>query len=139
LLYIGRQYNYPIALEGSLKIKEIAYIHAEGLSGGELKHGFIALIDQTLTTIALATDDTVTDKMLANIAEVQARKGKVVAVTNKKIDGVKDNIIVPKVGSDMVQPLVNNVALQLLAYYSAKLKGVNIDQPRNLAKAVTVE
>ncbi len=139
LLYIGRQYNYPIALEGALKIKELAYVHAEGLSGGELKHGFIALIDPTFTTIAMATDDTVTDKMLANIAEIQARQGKVIVVANKKVAGVTNQIIVPNVGSDMVQPLVNNVALQLLAYYVAKLKGLNIDQPRNLAKSVTVE
>jgi glucosamine--fructose-6-phosphate aminotransferase (isomerizing) len=139
LIYIGRQYNYPIALEGALKIKELAYVHAEGLSGGELKHGFIALIDSKLITIALATDDSVSDKMLANIAEVQAREGKVIAITNQRIEGLKDQIIVPKAGSDMLQPLVNNIVLQLFAYYVAKSKGLNIDQPRNLAKSVTVE
>lgn len=139
LLYIGRQYNYPIALEGALKIKEIAYVHAEGLSGGELKHGFIALVDPEVPTVALVTEDTVTDKMLANIAEVQARKGKVIAISNAAIPDVDMNIIVPKVNSYLLQPLVNNVVLQLLAYYVAKLRGLNIDQPRNLAKSVTVE
>jgi len=139
LLYIGRQYNYPIALEGALKIKELAYVHAEGLSGGELKHGFIALVDPKLVTIALVTDDTVTDKMLANIAEVQAREGKILALTNKKIAGLHNQIIIPKSESDMVQPIINNIVLQLLAYYVAKLKKLNIDQPRNLAKSVTVE
>ncbi|HKR82411.1 MAG TPA: glutamine--fructose-6-phosphate transaminase (isomerizing) [Candidatus Saccharimonadales bacterium] len=138
LLYIGRQYNYPIALEGALKIKEIAYVHAEGLSAGELKHGFIALVDEHLPTIALATEDSVTDKMLANIAEVRSRGGKVFTFANKS-RGDKDAVILPSVGSDLLQPLVNNVALQLLAYYVAKQKDVDIDQPRNLAKSVTVE
>jgi glucosamine--fructose-6-phosphate aminotransferase (isomerizing) len=139
LLYIGRQYNYPIALEGALKIKELAYIHAEGLSGGELKHGFIALIDEDMPTIALATNDTVTDKMLANIAEVRARNGKVIGVANNPHDAFDETIIVPDAGSAFLQPLINAIALQLLAYYSAKHRGLNIDQPRNLAKSVTVE
>jgi glutamine---fructose-6-phosphate transaminase (isomerizing) len=139
LLYIGRQYNYPIALEGALKLKEITYIHAEGLSGGELKHGFIALIDEHLSTIALATSDSVTDKMEANIAEIKARNGKVIAIANKRLHNTDATILVPDVGSDLVQPLVNNVTLQLLAYYVAKLKKLNVDQPRNLAKSVTVE
>jgi glucosamine--fructose-6-phosphate aminotransferase (isomerizing) len=139
LLYIGRQYNYPIALEGALKIKELAYVHAEGLSGGELKHGFIALIDDDMPTIALATDDTVTDKMLANIAEVRARNGKIIGIANRAHKVFDETIIVPDVGSAFLQPLVNSVALQLLAYYSAKHRGLNIDQPRNLAKSVTVE
>lgn len=139
LLYIGRQYNYPIALEGALKIKEIAYIHAEGLSGGELKHGFIAMIDENLPTIALATDGVVSEKMLSNIAEVKARNGEVIGVANSENELFDHTIIVPSVGSDFVQPLVNNIALQLLAYYSAKLRGLDIDQPRNLAKSVTVE
>ncbi|HUS25767.1 MAG TPA: glutamine--fructose-6-phosphate transaminase (isomerizing) [Nevskiaceae bacterium] len=139
LLYIGRQYNYPIALEGALKIKEIAYVHAEGLSGGELKHGFIALVDKHLPTVALATDDAITDKMLANIAEVKARGGPIIGITNRVSKDFDQALVVPAVGSDMLQPLVNNVALQLLAYYVAKLRKVNIDQPRNLAKSVTVE
>ena len=139
LIYLGRQYNYPIALEGALKIKEIAYIHAEGLSAGELKHGFIALIDENLPTIAIVPEDSLFDKMLANIEEVKARNGKVIAIANSEIAQADRTIIVPKVGVDYLQPLVNNVVLQLLAYYVAKNKGLNIDQPRNLAKSVTVE
>lgn len=139
LLYIGRKYDYPIALEGALKIKEISYIHAEGLSGGELKHGFIALIDEELPTIAIATNGPIQDKMLANIAEVKARKGPVIAVANNELEEADETIIVPEAGHELLQPIVNNVALQLLAYYTAKLKGLDIDQPRNLAKSVTVE
>lgn len=139
LIYLGRQYNYPIAMEGALKIKEIAYIHAEGLSAGELKHGFIALIDENLPTIALIPDDSLFDKMRGNIAEVKARNGKVIAIANQDIQDVDKTIIVPNIGVDYLQPLVNNVVLQLLAYYVAKNKNLNIDQPRNLAKSVTVE
>lgn len=139
LLYIGREYNYPIALEGALKIKEIAYIHAEGLSGGELKHGFIALIDEQMQTIAMATNDAVKDKMLANIAEIKARNGKVICIAHEPHEAVDETIIVPDIGSVFLQPLINNVVLQLLAYYAAKLRGCDIDQPRNLAKSVTVE
>jgi glucosamine--fructose-6-phosphate aminotransferase (isomerizing) len=139
MLYIGRQYNYPVALEGALKIKEIAYVHAEGLSGGELKHGFIALIDEATPTIALATTDAVTDKMLANISEVHARGGRVIGIAHEENKQFDDTIIVPDAGSVFLQPLINNIALQLLAYYSAKLRHRDIDQPRNLAKSVTVE
>lgn len=139
LLYIGRQYNYPIALEGALKMKELAYVHAEGLSGGELKHGFIALVDGNTPTVAIATEDTVIDKMLANIAEVRARNGRVIGIANRAYDVFDETILVPKAGSVFLQPIVNNVALQLLAYYAAKQRGCNIDQPRNLAKSVTVE
>jgi len=139
LLYIGRQYNYPVALEGALKIKEISYTHAEGLSAGELKHGFIALVDEQMPTIALATDDALSDKMRANIAEVHARRGPIIAIANQSISEATDTIIVPTIDNDMLQPLVNNVALQLFAYYVARARGLNIDQPRNLAKSVTVE
>jgi glucosamine--fructose-6-phosphate aminotransferase (isomerizing) len=139
LLYMGRKFNYPIALEGALKIKEISYIHAEGLSGGELKHGFIALIDEKLPTVAIATNDNMTDKMISNIAEIKARKGPVIEVVNQPSGLADETILVPDINNDMLQPLVNNVSLQLLAYFVAKLKKVNIDQPRNLAKSVTVE
>jgi glucosamine--fructose-6-phosphate aminotransferase (isomerizing) len=139
LLYMGRRFNYPIALEGALKIKEISYIHAEGLNAGELKHGFIALIDKNLSTIAIATDDSVIDKMISNIAEVKAREGRVIVLSNREIAGADSQIIVPSIGSEYLQPLVNNVALQLLAYYVAKFRKLDIDQPRNLAKSVTVE
>lgn len=139
LFYLGRNFNYPIALEGALKIKEIAYIHAEGLSGGELKHGFIAMVEPGFTSIAISTNDSVKEKMISNIAEVKARGGNVVAIANEKIIDADDTIIVPDAGSSYIQPLINNVALQLLAYYTAELRGVDIDQPRNLAKSVTVE
>ena len=139
LLYIGRQFNYPVALEGALKIKEISYTHAEGLSAGELKHGFIALVDEHMPTIALATHDALSDKMNANIAEVQARRGPIIAIANEVVADATDTIVVPSIGNDMLQPLVNNVALQLFAYYVAHARGLNIDQPRNLAKSVTVE
>jgi glucosamine--fructose-6-phosphate aminotransferase (isomerizing) len=139
LFYIGRHFNYPVALEGALKIKEIAYMMAEGLSGGELKHGFIALIDKNLPTIAIATNDSVRDKMLVNIEEIKARNGKIIGLANQSHELFDETIIVPDTGSELLQPLVNNVALQLIAYYSAKHRGLNIDQPRNLAKSVTVE
>ena len=138
-LYLGRQYNYPIALEGALKMKEVSYIHAEGLSSGELKHGFIALVDENMPTVAIATDDDLTDKILANISEVKARKGRVIEISNRRHEVADESILVPNINNHIVQPIVNNVALQLLAYYTAKLKDVNIDQPRNLAKSVTVE
>ncbi|MHB1864708.1 MAG: glutamine--fructose-6-phosphate transaminase (isomerizing) [Candidatus Saccharimonadales bacterium] len=138
-LYIGRRFNYPIALEGALKIKEISYLHAEGLSAGELKHGFIALIDNSMPTIAIATEDSVTDKMLASIEEIRAREGPVITISNHPIEGAEHQIIVPDIGNEYLQPLINNVALQLLAYYVAKYKHLTIDQPRNLAKSVTVE
>jgi glutamine---fructose-6-phosphate transaminase (isomerizing) len=139
IFYLGRQYNYPIALEGALKLKEISYIHAEGLSGGELKHGFIALVEPANLTIAIATEGTVFDKILANVAEVKARKGKVIAVANSSLVDVDATIVVPQSTHEMLQPIINNVALQLLAYYVAKEKKLPIDQPRNLAKSVTVE
>ncbi len=139
VLYIGRRYNYPVALEGALKIKEISYIHAEGLSAGELKHGFIALIDKSMPTVAIATRDSVTDKMLGNIEEVKARGGQIIAIANQQHVLFDHTILVPDTGPEMLQPMINNIALQLLAYYSAKTRGLNIDQPRNLAKSVTVE
>ncbi|MBI3984281.1 SIS domain-containing protein, partial [Candidatus Microgenomates bacterium] len=116
-----------------------SYIHAEGLSAGELKHGFIALVEPTLPTIAIVTNDEVKTKMLANIAEVKARGGPVIAIANLPLPEADATIVVPNVGSDYLQPLVNNIGLQLLAYYTAKTKQLDIDQPRNLAKSVTVE
>ncbi|MGH7195997.1 MAG: glutamine--fructose-6-phosphate transaminase (isomerizing) [Candidatus Saccharimonadales bacterium] len=139
LFYLGRQYNYPIALEGALKMKELTYLHAEGLSAGELKHGFIALIDNNLPTIAIATSESVHQKMLVSIEEIKARGGPIIALANQPLKTADMNIIVPASSSEFIQPILNNVALQLLAYYVAKFKGLNIDQPRNLAKSVTVE
>jgi glutamine---fructose-6-phosphate transaminase (isomerizing) len=142
-MYIGRKYNYPVALEGALKLKEISYIHAEGLSGGELKHGFIALVDEHFPTFALASQDEGLDKIISNIEEIKARNGKVIALTTTgcvALDNIADDLIyVPKSSSDLVQPIINNVAQQLFAYHCACLRGNDVDKPRNLAKSVTVE
>jgi len=141
-LYIGRLYNYPTAMEGALKLKEISYIHAEGYPAGEMKHGPISLIDENFPTVAIAPDDSAIDKMISNIQQIKARNGKIISVTNKDakkvIDISDDSIIVPKT-IPILQPILNIVPLQLFAYYIAKQRGCNIDKPRNLAKSVTVE
>lgn len=141
-LYIGRLYNYPTAMEGALKLKEISYIHAEGYPAGEMKHGPISLIDENFPTVAIAPDDSAIDKMISNIQQIKARKGKIISITNKDakkvIDISNDSIIVPKT-IPILQPILNIVPLQLFAYYIAKQRGCNIDKPRNLAKSVTVE
>jgi len=141
-LYLGRGVNYPIALEGALKLKEISYIHAEGYPAGEMKHGPIALIDEKLPVVAVAPRDSVYEKMLSNIEEVKARSGIVLAVTDSddpdlacKADAV---IQVPRTHG-LLSPLLMVVPLQLLAYHIALLRGCDVDQPRNLAKSVTVE
>ncbi|MBI2463248.1 MAG: glutamine--fructose-6-phosphate transaminase (isomerizing) [Candidatus Spechtbacteria bacterium] len=141
-LYIGRKYNFPIALEGALKLKEISYIHAEGYASGEMKHGPIALIDDKFPTIAIAPEDSVYEKMLSNIQEIKARKGKIIAVTtmgNTKISALADDVIyIPKT-LEMLTPLLSVLPLQLLAYHIGVLNGRDVDKPRNLAKSVTVE
>jgi glucosamine--fructose-6-phosphate aminotransferase (isomerizing) len=141
-LYLGRGINYPIALEGALKLKEISYIHAEGYPAGEMKHGPIALIDEDMPVLALATGDRVFDKVLANLQEVKARDGQVIAVTDRpegEVAHLADAIIaVPRV-ERWLQPIVNVVPLQLFAYYMGVRRGADVDQPRNLAKSVTVE
>ncbi|HTQ79777.1 MAG TPA: glutamine--fructose-6-phosphate transaminase (isomerizing) [Thermoanaerobaculia bacterium] len=141
-LYLGRGINYPIALEGALKLKEISYIHAEGYPAGEMKHGPIALIDHTLPVFALATGEQVYEKVKSNLQEVKARDGIVIAVTDHDPDdlaGVADEVLaVPRV-SDLLQPIVNVVPLQLFAYFVGVRRGADVDQPRNLAKSVTVE
>ena len=141
-LYLGRGINYPIALEGALKLKEISYIHAEGYPAGEMKHGPIALIDEDLPVVAIATGDRVFDKVRSNMQEVKARDGKVIVVTNRdagEVADVADEVIqVPRV-SELLQPIVNVVPLQLFAYFVAVRRGADVDQPRNLAKSVTVE
>jgi len=142
LMYIGRNYNFPIALEGALKIKEISYIHAEGLSGGELKHGFIALIEEKMPTIAIATQDSVYEKQLSNIEEIKARSGKVIAIGtegDKKLAQIADTVIEVPACDDEIGPLVNVIPLQLLAYHVSVARGLDVDKPRNLAKSVTVE
>jgi len=141
-LYLGRGIHYPIALEGALKLKEISYIHAEGYPAGEMKHGPIALIDETLPVVALATGRRVFEKVKSNLQEVKARDGIVIAVTDHdpdELDGVADRVIrVPKM-PELLQPIVNVVPLQLLAYQIGVRRGADVDQPRNLAKSVTVE
>lgn len=141
-IYLGRKYNYPIALEGALKLKEISYIHAEGLSGGEMKHGHIALIDKNFPTVAICTKDSVYEKMLLNIEEIKARGGPVIAITTKgntKISNLVDDVIyIPKT-LEMLSPVLSTIPLQLLAYHIAVFRGLDPDQPRNLAKSVTVE
>jgi glucosamine--fructose-6-phosphate aminotransferase (isomerizing) len=141
-LYLGRGINYPIALEGALKLKEISYIHAEGYPAGEMKHGPIALIDEEMPVVAIATGDRVYEKMLSNMQEAKARDGIILAVTDRDpsaLEGVADEVIrVPRV-SQLLQPIVNTVPLQLFAYHVAVRRGCDVDQPRNLAKSVTVE
>jgi glucosamine--fructose-6-phosphate aminotransferase (isomerizing) len=135
-LFLGRGVNYPIALEGALKLKEISYIHAEGYPAGEMKHGPIALIDEDMPVVAITPHDSVLEKMLSNIEEVKARSGIVLAVTDRENpDGV---ILVPQT-HELLSPLLMVLPLQLLAYHIALLRGCDVDQPRNLAKSVTVE
>jgi glucosamine--fructose-6-phosphate aminotransferase (isomerizing) len=140
-LYLGRGINYPIALEGALKLKEISYIHAEGYAAGEMKHGPIALIEEKLPVVVVAPFDNLFDKVLSNIEEVKARGGRVIAVTDNYgllVNKAHDVIEVPHT-HPALSPFVNIVPLQLLAYHIAALKGCDVDQPRNLAKSVTVE
>lgn len=141
-LYIGRKYNYPIALEGALKLKEISYIHAEGYGAGEMKHGPIALIDKNFPTVAIVPSDSVHEKMISNIEEIKARGGPIVAIAtsgNKNIEKLVDNVIyIPKT-LEMLTPILSVVPMQLLAYHVGVLRGCDVDKPRNLAKSVTVE
>jgi glutamine---fructose-6-phosphate transaminase (isomerizing) len=141
-LYLGRGINYPIALEGALKLKEISYIHAEGYPAGEMKHGPIALIDEDMPVVAIATGDHVSEKVRSNMQEVKARDGIVIALTDRDAEefgGICDELIeVPSV-SPLLQPIVNVIPLQLLAYFIGVRRGADVDQPRNLAKSVTVE
>jgi glucosamine--fructose-6-phosphate aminotransferase (isomerizing) len=141
-LYLGRGINYPIALEGALKLKEISYIHAEGYPAGEMKHGPIALIDENLPVVAIATQSKVLDKTLSNIEEARARGGRIVAVTtqgDKQLDAKVTHRLEVPATDERLSPLLNSVPLQLLAYHVAVKRGCDVDQPRNLAKSVTVE
>jgi glucosamine--fructose-6-phosphate aminotransferase (isomerizing) len=141
-LFLGRGVNYPIALEGALKLKEISYIHAEGYPAGEMKHGPIALIDSSMPVVFIATPGRVYEKVLSNMAEVRSRDGVVIAVAaegDERVGALADEVLwVPQVDEDL-SPMVNVVPLQLLAYHIAERRGCDIDQPRNLAKSVTVE
>lgn len=141
-LYLGRGYNFPVALEGALKLKEISYIHAEGYPAAEMKHGPIALIDENMPVVVLATQNSQYEKMVSNIQEVKARKGRVFAIITEGDTAVKEMadawIEVPDCPEEL-SPLISSIPLQLLSYYVAVARGCNVDQPRNLAKSVTVE
>ena len=140
LICLGRGYNYPVALEGALKIKEVSYIHAEGYSSAEIKHGPIALIDENMPTIIIIPKDNVYDKVVSNIKEIKSRSGKVILITNDNTlrDLADDYIEIPDT-LDQLYPFLSVIPLQLLSYYLATGKNINVDQPRNLAKCVTVE
>ncbi len=141
-LYLGRGLNYPIALEGALKLKEISYIHAEGGQAGEIKHGPIALVDENMPVVALAPADHLRDKMANNIAEISARGGKVIVIAtegDEEMGSLGDQAIYVPATSPLLTPLLTAVPLQLLAYHLALKLGRDVDQPRNLAKSVTVE
>jgi len=141
-LYLGRGFNYPVALEGALKLKEISYIHAEGYPAAEIKHGPIALIDEKMPVVVIAPQDKTYEKVISNIEQVKARKGSIIAIAtegDEAIKNVADWVIpIPKVPSYLL-PIVTVIPLQLLAYHIAVLRNCNVDQPRNLAKSVTVE
>jgi glucosamine--fructose-6-phosphate aminotransferase (isomerizing) len=141
-LYLGRGYNFPVALEGALKLKEISYIHAEGYPAAEMKHGPIALIDDDMPVVFIATQDSTYEKIVSNIEEVKARRGRVIAVVSEgdtKLDRLVDYTIPIPMTHDLLQPIVSIIPLQLLAYHIAVERGCDVDQPRNLAKSVTVE
>ena len=141
-LFLGRKYNYPIAMEGALKLKEISYIHAEGYPAGEMKHGPIALINPEMPTVAIIPKDDMYEKMFSNIQEIKSRKGPVIAIATKGDDDLReivDEVIeIPKT-LDFLNPILAVVPCQLLSYYCASLLNRDIDKPRNLAKSVTVE
>jgi glucosamine--fructose-6-phosphate aminotransferase (isomerizing) len=141
-LYLGRGFNFPVALEGALKLKEISYIHAEGYPAAEMKHGPIALIDENMPVVVVALKDKVHDKVLSNIAEIKARKGKIIAVATEgdsEIADKVDHVIYIPHTQELLTPILSVIPLQLLAYHMAVKRGCNVDQPRNLAKSVTVE
>lgn len=141
-IYLGRGLNFPVALEGALKLKEISYIHAEGYPAAEMKHGPIALIDEDMPVVFIATKDQSYEKIVSNIQEVKARKGKVIAVVtegDKLIPTMADYVVEIPVTHEVLMPLLSVIPLQLLSYYIAVMRGCNVDQPRNLAKSVTVE
>src|SRR5690606_34668760 len=141
-LYLGRGYNFPAALEGALKLKEISYIHAEGYPAAEMKHGPIALIDDKLPVVFIAPHDAVLDKIVSTSQEVTGRGGRTIIITSREepaLEGLADfEFRVPDT-IDMLTPVLASIPLQLLAYYIAVKRGANVDQPRNLAKSVTVE
>jgi len=141
-LYLGRGINFPVALEGALKLKEISYIHAEGYPAGEMKHGPIALIDEDLPVVVLAPFDRLREKIISNIQEVKSRGGKVISITDNPdsaVFGISDKCILVPDTNPYLTPVLMTVPVQLLAYHVGVLRGCDVDQPRNLAKSVTVE
>jgi len=141
-LYLGRGFNFPTALEGALKLKEISYIHAEGLPAAEMKHGPIALIDANMPVVVIAPQDSVYSKVVSNIQEVKARGGRVIAVTTEgrsELNDLVDHLIPIPPTHEVLTPILATIPLQLLAYHVAVMRGCNVDMPRNLAKSVTVE
>lgn len=141
-LYLGRGYNFPVALEGALKLKEISYIHAEGYPAAEMKHGPIALVDENLPVVIIATKDSYHEKVISNMQEIKARKGKIIAVINEDDEqsiSLADDVIIVPDADEIVEPMLSVIPLQLLAYYIGVAKGYDVDKPRNLAKSVTVE
>jgi len=141
-LYLGRGINYPVALEGALKLKEISYIHAEGYSAGEMKHGPIALIDDEMPVVVIIPFDSVYEKTLSNLREVESRNGRIIAITDRptpELEEVAWDVIEVPTTHRMLMPVLTTVPLQLLAYHVAVYRGTDVDQPRNLAKSVTVE
>jgi glucosamine--fructose-6-phosphate aminotransferase (isomerizing) len=141
-LFLGRGYNFPVALEGALKLKEISYIHAEGYPAAEMKHGPIALVDEKLPVVFVATKDSYYEKIVSNVQEIKARKGKVIAVAtvgDEVIPGMADDVMFVPDADEAIAPLLSVVPLQLLSYYVGLYKGLDVDKPRNLAKSVTVE
>jgi glucosamine--fructose-6-phosphate aminotransferase (isomerizing) len=140
--FLGRGYSYPVALEGALKLKEIAYVHAEGYSAAEMKHGPIALIDERFASVCVIPRDSSFTRMMANLQEVRARRGQVLAITSGEAGVLKDfsdMVLVLPETDEILMPFLTTVAVQLFAYESAVLRGCPIDQPKNLAKSVTVE
>jgi len=141
-LYLGRGLNFPVALEGALKLKEISYIHAEGYPAAEMKHGPIALIDANMPVVFIATKDEIYSKVISNMEEVRARSGRIIAIATEgdlTIHNYADHVIyIPETHKALV-PILSVIPLQLLSYHIAVLRGCNVDQPRNLAKSVTVE
>ena len=141
-LFLGRGYNFPIALEGALKLKEITYIHAEGYPAAEMKHGPIALVDEHLPVVFIATNDSYHEKIVSNIQEIKARKGKVIAIITEGDDvipGMADDVFFVPAADEIIAPMLSTIPMQLLSYYVGIAKGVDVDKPRNLAKSVTVE
>ncbi|MFN3780952.1 MAG: SIS domain-containing protein, partial [Candidatus Kapaibacteriota bacterium] len=141
-LYLGRGFNFPVALEGALKMKEVTYIHAEGYPSAEMKHGPIALIDENMPVVFIAPKDEIYDKVISNIEEVRSRKGRVIVIATENDERIKkyaEKVFYIPETLPMLTPILSVIPLQLLAYYIAVELGYNVDQPRNLAKSVTVE